>query len=175
MKKQILVLAFTALMVMMSVVPALAQGEVEVIGGSLSISAAPISITDVTLTGVAQNNIAGTTTPWTAKDPTGTGAGWNLTIAATDFTNAESKTIAVTGFEVTLLDSAILLVDGNTKPTSSRTTASALGAAQKLVSADVDTGMGTYTLQPTFTLDVPAATYAGEYTSTVTLQMVSAP
>jgi hypothetical protein len=160
-----------------SVVPAFAQGEVTVTGGTLSVTPAAITINSVTLTGLAQNNVAGTTTAWTAKDPTGTGAGWRVTVEATDFEKSgdATKTIEVEGFELTLLDTAVTLVDGNTKPTSSFATAKALGAAQTLVTAAAGTGMGTYTILPTFTLDVPADTYAGTYVSTVTLDIVSGP
>jgi hypothetical protein len=44
---------------------------------------------------------------------------------------------------------------------------------QSFVLADTDEGMGTYYLNPQFDLFVPAETYAGRYTSTVTLTLTA--
>lgn len=88
MKKQFLAVATAALVSVMSVVPAFAaDGTVEVTGGALSVSAATIAIAPVTLNGTDRNNIAGTTTAWTVVDPSGTGEGYEVSIAATDFVN----------------------------------------------------------------------------------------
>jgi len=48
-------------------------------------------------------------------------------------------------------------------------------SAQTILSAAAATGMGSYSFTPTFTLIVPAATFAGTYTATVTLAVVSGP
>lgn len=180
MKKQMLVLAVVVLMVFASIVPALADdgtGTLVLTGGSLSVSPAAITFAAFTLDGVAHPNVAGTTSAWSAVDATGSGAGWHMTVVATVPTNGASKTIPLSGLEMTLLDTAIAVVDGNTKPISSDfATATALTAsAQNLASAALGEGMGSYTLQPTFTLDVPANTYAGTYNTTITVQMVTAP
>jgi hypothetical protein len=177
MKKQILAAVLSAMLLLGSVVPAFAQGEVTVTGGTLSVTPAAITFNGVTLNGQTQNDVAGATTAWTATDPTGTGIGWSVTISATDFlkTGDATKTIPVSGFEMTLLDTAITTVAGNAQPVSSFGTAKALGATQTLVTAAAGTGMGTYGLLPTFTLDVPADTYAGDYVSTVTVSISSAP
>jgi hypothetical protein len=45
--------------------------------------------------------------------------------------------------------------------------------AQVLTTAVHDTGMGTYTYAPRFELDVPAETYAGHYTSTLTVTLIA--
>ena len=69
----------------------------------------------------------------------------------------------------------------NTKPTSQVTTLAAIpeapAAALKFASAAVDTGMGTYAINPNFELEVPAETYVGTgtYTSTITVSAVSGP
>jgi opacity protein-like surface antigen len=183
MQKQLIAIAAAALLMSATAVPALAEGgttgasgTISLTGGSLSVEAAAIGFTGFALDGTAHNDVTGTTTEWTVKDPTGTGAGWKLNISATDFTNVGGKLIPVSGFEVSLLDENIEVVAGNDAPTSSATTALVLTTEpQKLVSAAVDEGMGTYTLLPTFTLDVPVDTYAGDYSSTVTLQMLATP
>lgn len=177
MKKQFVVLAVTLLMVFASIVPALtAEGALVLEGGNLTVTPASITFAAFTLDGTDHYNVVGTTAAWNATDATGSGLGWHVTIVATVPTNAGSKTIATAGFEMELLDTAITFTDGNTKPISSFNTAKALGIeAQTLVSAAIGEGMGSYTLAPTFTLDVPAETYAGTYNNTVFVQNVSAP
>jgi hypothetical protein len=179
MKRRILAFVFIIVLASSLAVPAFADtttGSIVLTGGSLSIASQPITFTGFTLDGQAHNNVPGTTTNWVAKDPTGTGAGWHVTVSATDFITG-TRTIANTGFKMQLLDGAISVVDGNTAPTSSLTdfTAFAGESEQVLLAAAADTGMGTYNLLPTFTLDVPAQTYAGAYESTVTLTILSTP
>jgi hypothetical protein len=48
-------------------------------------------------------------------------------------------------------------------------------AAVNFFNSAVDTGMGDFTVTPTFEIAAPAATYAGVYTSTVTLTVATAP
>ncbi len=78
-----------------------------------------------------------------------------------------------------MLDSNITFTDGNTKPTSSVTSLTNIpetgGSALKFASAAVDAGMGTYTIKPNFELEVPAETFAGTYTATFTVAIVSGP
>ncbi len=179
MKKQILAVATAALVSVMSFVPAFAQqGSVTVGGGSLSVSPAAITIAPVTLNGTARIDIAGTTTAWTVTDATGLGDGWHVNIAATNFTHTVDSTryIPLAGFDAQLLSGDIDTADGNEPPTTSMGSFTVLTVeAQALASAALGKGMGTYTLLPTFQLDVPAATYAGSYVSTVTISSVSAP
>ncbi len=151
-----------------------ADAIVTVSGGSLSVTTQQISFGSVSLTG-ADQTANGTTTAWVVTDPTGTGAGYRVTIAATSFTSS-SNTIPVSGFRATLADASVTTVGGNTKPTSNMTTAAVLSTtAQTLLTAAANTGLGTYNATPTFTLLVPADTKAGSYTSTVTVTIVSGP
>ena len=78
-----------------------------------------------------------------------------------------------------MLDTNIAVVSGNTKPTSSVTSLTAIpeapAAALTFASAALNTGMGSYTLGPSFELEVPAETLAGNYSSTITVSAVSGP
>lgn len=167
---------------------AVAHGEtatVEVTGGSLSLTAANVSFGQLALTGSDQTaNSASTSNTWTAIDARGTGAGWNITVASTNFSNglegASEKVIDITGsnskFKISIADSDVTTNSGNTKPTSSVTSATDLGSvALKVVSAAVDTGMGNYTIKPAFSVGIPADTYAGTYTATVTVTVATGP
>jgi hypothetical protein len=130
----------------------------------------------VTLDGSDQTTNGTTDSAWVAKDPTGTGAGWHVTISSTDFTSVGGKTIGVALMDMQLLDESIVIADGNTKPTSSMTSMTTLSdTPQTLASAAVDAGMGAYDLTPTFQLLVPAETYAGAYTATFTVSILSSP
>ena len=176
MKKRFSIIVISILLVLLSVVPALADGNITLTGHDLTVVPQAINFVGVNLDGTDQPNVAGTTTNWTVTDARGTGAGYTVNIKATDFVNVGGKTISVTGFEMTLPNTAITELAGNDKPVSAFTTATALTTeAQPMVTAAAETGMGSYTLLPTFTLDVPAETYAGAYTSVVTLETAAAP
>ena len=135
------------------------------------------NITDVTVTG------SGTSSdPWlvafvdpgsvnvaemTADDTNMTGG----TSTITTTIEGGTTTIAVSNFQIRLLDSNILLVSGDTnKPVSTQTTfASLSGTPLKIASAAVGEGDGVYDLTPDFQLTVPAETYIGSYQATVTI------
>jgi hypothetical protein len=142
---------------------------------ALTITTAPISFPNVTLNGASQT-VDGSTTAWQA-DATGESGGWKVTVASTDFDNGSGKTIAVLNFEIRLLDTNIVRVSGDTNgPVSSQTTFAALsGTGLKIASAAVNAGDGVYDLTPDFRLTVPAQTYAGSYSATVTVSISSGP
>ena len=142
---------------------------------ALTITTASITFTGVTLDG-ADQTVNGSTSAWRA-DATGESGGWNVTVASTDFDNGAGKTIAVANFEIRLLDADIALVSGDTnKPTSTQTTfASLSGTALMIASAASGEGDGVYDLTPGFQLTVPAETYSGSYTATVTVSVSTGP
>ena len=152
-----------------------AAGALVLEASGLTITTASISFPDVTLDGTDQT-VNGSTSAWRA-DAAGESGGWNVTVAATDFDNGAGKTIAVANFEVRLLDADIVLVSGDTnKPTSTQTTFTSLsGSALKIASAASGEGDGVYDLTPGFRLTVPAETYSGSYTATVTVAISAGP
>jgi len=104
---------------------------------------------------------------------------------ATDFSDGGTRSIDISSadqeFLIQLLDTNVTVTAGNTEPVSQVATLTAIpespAAALSFLSAAVDTGMGSYTLNPNFELEVPAETYVGTgtYTSTVTITSVSGP
>ena len=264
-KRIIAMLAVLTVMAGAAVVSA-ESGTVTISVGTLAETISAVSLPGVTLDGSDQTT-TDTTNAWTAEDGTGTGDGWHLTIAATDFTtddvqevyndassgtftltydsqttgaiayNASASTVetdiealsnvtaaTVTGtgvsatpwvirfvtdsgqnimtaddgslvggtstitlalldisvtdqqFQITLSDSDVAVVAGNTKPTSSVTTKTDIAdSTVTFLSAAVNTGMGSYTLDPDLELEVPAQTHAATYTSTITVTIVTAP
>ncbi len=245
-------------------------GTVVVGGDALFVTAANVTLPAVTLTGFNQTTTS-TSNAWTAEDATGTGAGWHLTIANTDFvttsdnvqevytdgvngtftltydsqttaaineddtaatvetaienlSNVSAATVTGSGtvgtpwvirfvtdsgsgimtstdttlvstvtlatidisvsdqqFGITLVDADIAIDTsgsggGNTKPV--QTSGSLQDIADSTVTfltAPTDTGMGQYTLDPDFTLEVRAEVYAAAYTATITVTIISGP
>ncbi len=114
------------------------------------------------------------------NDFTGSGDGWNLQITSTTFTNVFSDTLPNTALTI---ESASVACDGGTCTNPNNgigyfyvvPAAATAPAAGKFFNAAVDTGMGDFTVTPTFKLAIPADTYAGDYSSTVTITVASAP
>ncbi len=181
MKKRMVILTITIILILASTGTVLADtsdtgtATANLSAGSLSITSQNISFSG-TLTGSDQTLFDGDSSDWVAEDATGSGSGWHVTIASTDFSSG-SDTIPVSSFKVRLLDSSITTVSGNTKPSSSITSYTALSTtAATLLSAEAGNGMGIYNFVPDFSLDIAADTAAhSDYTATVTVNIISGP
>ena len=168
-------LSAVAVVVMLGAAVALADTvSVAINGDTLSMTTGGNqSLTPVTLNGLDQTT-GGSLGSYLVADARGTGAGWNVVIAATDFEKVgdPTKTIPASGFQVTPAP-AVTTVAGNAAPSSF--TGVLGGGGNKILSAAIGAGMGTYQATPAVTLDVPAETYAGTYDSTVTATVISGP
>lgn len=160
-----------------------------VTGGDMSLDGVPAT---VTLPAVALNGgnaiPTGTASAGTANvsDARGTGAGWHVNSSATQLA-------AVNGSITNKLPAGYLTTDkalsvakddtssGDVPAVTAAATQQLDAGAVKLVSAPVDTatgkGMGSYkvTLQNLKLPTLPASTYAGAYTTTITYSLVTAP
>ena len=107
-------------------------------------------------------------------DARGNGAGWNVTISATAFSDGATHSLAAgtltaasqackAGVSCTLATNAI------TPPLTLSTTAA------KFFNAALNTGLGKIDITPTIQVAIPGNSYAGTYTSTITLAAVSGP
>ena len=116
------------------------------------------------------------------QDTRGLGSGWNETITSTQFTTGapNNYTLATNASSLT----GAVVSDGSgtdTDPTNSVTYPVAVPAgsgpptAVKFFNSAANTGMGKFTVTPTVGVFVPQNSYAGTYTSTVTLAIVSGP
>lgn len=154
-----------------------------VLAGTLSLSSSAAPSVSVTLNGADQD--ADYALPLSVIDATGSGAGWNLTITSTQFSTggASPKTLA-TGASKMRQRSAVCATGTCTNPTNSinccpPTTipaGSTPPAPVKFFTSAANTGMGSFTV----TVDpvrvaVPANAYAGVYTSTLTIAVVTGP
>ena len=153
--------------------------------GTLSVSAANVTLSGVTLDGTDQTSTSASgANSWSAQDSRGSGAGWHLTIDSTDFTSGV-KTIDISAadqeFKIQLTSGNIGVTAGNAAPTTSAATLTLIptapATALTFASAALNAGMGSYTLNPNFELEVPAETFVstGTYTATITVTAVTAP
>jgi hypothetical protein len=154
---------------------------VAITGGSLSEQGpTSVSATPVTLTGDDQ-----TTTysmGLTVNDPRGNGSGWNLTITSTTFTSGSNTLDTVAS---SILTSPAVVCSGTgshcTNPTNGITYPVGVPAgapaptAVKFFNAATSSGLGKFTITPTITVSIPGNTYAGTYTSTVSVAVVTGP
>lgn len=154
-------------------------GSLTVTGGLLTMAANDNpAFPEVTLDGTAQSTSDDIVID--VQDLTGTGAGWQLEVTSTTFTDG-SHTLPTTALSITGVTSGC---DGTTctDPTNSITYTSFIVPADtapptaiQFFNAAAGTGLGDFTITPTFALAVPATTYAGNYSSTVTLTIANLP
>jgi WxL domain surface cell wall-binding len=184
---------------------AIAAGTSCAMTGTVSLSAGPLTLTSPsslswssTLTGLDQSLVdtnAGDQ-QYTVNDATGSGAGWHVTAAATTFTNG-TATFPNTGTFVT--NGSVTSVTSTsapsatctgtcTLPTNSTTypvgitTAAASPTPVTIYDTAAGTGMGQVVIGGSTAPDpvgwwvnVPASATAGSYTSTITMEIISAP
>ena len=122
------------------------------------------------------------TLPLTATDTTGTGAGWNLTITSTQFTTGGGTphTLAANASTITGVTSACATgtctnPTNAVSPTVGVPAAATAPTAVKFFNAAANTGLGSFTVTPTVGVFVPSSTFAGSYSSTLTVSIVSGP
>lgn len=166
--------------------------------GSLSVSGGAPGNLAVTLSGATQEAYA-TLAGYQASDTTGTGAGWNITIQATQFVCTAGVGFCPAGGSALPLDSLLLAAPavtcasgtsctGTSSPPSitisSNSAIDTGGSGVKVASAAVNTGEGTYNFTPgavdgnsshNLVLTVPSSAYATTYNSTLTISIINGP
>ena len=147
--------------------------------------------------GLNQSSVAGEPADQTltVNDSSGTGSGWDVTVSATTFSSGShalpdtgrlefnGNTSSLTGAtpSAACVGSCVLPVDTTTYPVSIDTAASSPDAFT-IYDASAGTGTGVVTLGGAsathpigWWIQVPGSAYAGSYTSTLTLTLVSGP
>lgn len=151
--------------------------EVEVRGSVLTIN--PQLLTLIVRVGspqAAEKAIITMDSQWLAIDATGTGEGWQLNIKATELEDQAGYMIPAKALEITLSDESIYPVAGNTKPSSMILSSTPLStSSQVLAVAARGEGMGSFSLIPTFSIEIPTGTPPGTYNSLLTLTILTAP
>lgn len=170
-----------------------ADGDIGVAGSNMSMTTPTVSaFGGVTLSGEKISTTA-TLSDFTVVDPRGTGAGWSVTVQATQFTEhngtsyvAENAKVLPAG-SLTIDTGAAAAragTDSGTAPTAYDGTVDG-GSAFKVLSIAAcdatvvacDNGMGTFDVaSSTLTLNnIPAKSFAKTYKSDVTVTLVQSP
>ena len=151
--------------------------------GSLGFKSAPPNVTfNDTLNGT--NQTATSAQAIDVSDATGSGTGWNVTATSTTFTSGThtlgtgATTVAATpgvACDTGATCTAATVLGSKVSYPYTLPAAAVAPTATELFDANTGTGMGNQTVTPTWSLAIPANTFAGSYTSTWTLSLVSAP
>jgi len=153
--------------------------------GTLSSSAGGATPVNATLAGSSQT--ATFSVPITVNDNTGSGTGWGLDITASSFTcgscanalGTPTTRTLVAGLKIASEPTPTCTGSSCVNPTDPVSYASHFvvptGTAQEFYGAQMDTGMGNFTLTSTFTVTFPPTSFAGSYSSTMTISITSGP
>lgn len=150
--------------------------------GSLAFVAPPGAVTFSAAVTGADLSVT-TTQPFDISDATGSGTGWNLTATSTTFATSptvhtlSTSAVTSTSTPTNTCDTSVTCTLATNTITYPYTLPAAATAptATKLYNSAANTGMGNQTVTPTWKLAIPGNAYAGSYTSTWTLSLVSAP
>ena len=164
-----------------------ASGLATAITATGTVSGSTLSVSSSSSPSFSANLDNGDSTPTynfdlTTQDTRGTGAGWNETLTSTQFTTGAPNNYTLATGTSTVSSVAESNGSGtNTAPTNAIGYPLAVPAgstpptAVKLFNASSGTGMGKFTVTPTVGVFVPQNSFAGTYTSTLTLGLVSGP
>ncbi len=160
-----------------------ATGTATIAAGSLGFVSAPPNVNfSTTLTGLDQT--LSSTQGVDVSDATGSGTGWNLTATSTTFTTGGATPHLLATSATSLTAAPADACDSGATCTAASNTVSypyvlpagaSAPTATKMFNATANTGLGNQTVTPTWKLAVPASTFAGTYTSTWTISLVSGP
>jgi hypothetical protein len=107
-------------------------------------------------------------------DARGSGAGWNLQINASPFSDGSGHTLAAG--TVTAASSVCKAGNSCTNATNSITPPITItGTAAKFFNAALNSGLGKIDVTPTIQVAIPGNAYQGTYTTTVTLAATTGP
>ncbi len=188
------VLHIGAIAVVAAMIPstALAQAtdttSVTLTGGTLSVSAAPLAdnFPATALTGATQT-LTTNFNDWRINDATGSGAGWNVTMSASQFSDGATtpKTLPTSSLKLKApLVTAVDTLNLATAPVAQGAAPWTIdtGTAVKVFSAAANTGQGEWNMNHVnlstdkdLVLTVPANASAATYTSTITTTLTSGP
>jgi hypothetical protein len=151
-------------------------GERSISLGDISFGGTPFSHTETTLSNQSDDGVS-----LVVDDSSGTGAGWQVVLEASDFlwdqrpSSADSAYRSIPRSNFAVMPGELSVLVGNTTEGVSAFTETNFESPVKLLSADKEFGEDTYTLPLSFDVLVPANTRAGSFTSTLTLTMSLAP
>jgi hypothetical protein len=151
------------------------QATVTIDGGARTVSIAGGAFGNIPYSFVAQDDVPATFTVL-VSDATGSGTGWHVTITGDPFDGTTvGNTFAVTNLD---LASPVKTITATGSDPVSSFTANAItmtGGIQTLITAAADGGEGSYQVDYSGLLDIPAQQRADTYTSVITVAIEQGP
>ncbi|MCC6790419.1 MAG: WxL domain-containing protein [Thermomicrobiales bacterium] len=153
----------------------------KVVGGTRTASIADLSLGSIAYSHDDQKQSG--TMSLTADDSSGTNAGWNVTVLASDFAYSgdyAGEAIPSANFALTSAGDPTRIAGQGVSPKQgpmvpSTSPVGTLDVARKVVVAEKNHGKGTYGQELGVLLLVPADSVEGEYTSTITVTITAGP
>lgn len=145
-------------------------------GGDRSASVSGVNLSAVNYSHETQSSSG--TISLSVDDSTGSDAGWNVTLQASDFTDGD-RVIGAGNFGIVNAGGPGLVVgqeiDGANGPTVPAGATGSLDGARKVLYANQGYGKGTYTQELDVELLVPGQTLAGNYGANLTVNITAGP
>ncbi len=144
---------------------------ISVVGASLEFTpSTDTSLAPVTLTGI-DSTTTGLLGLLNVRDARGTGGGWNVVIASTDFALSGNPAVTISAANFTVPTAPpVNIISGSAPPTTAA--GSLAGAGLAVMNAAPGSGMGHYEVAPGLELLVPAQAFSGTYEATITQTIV---
>jgi hypothetical protein len=130
---------------------------------------APVAMSGVVLDGINAKASTGTAAAWTITNARGTNTAWSLSASATDFVSAAgtvdttARTLPASNLVIT---PGIITAGAGSDAAPSAAALTVSNVAQSLVYTTT-LGKGSFTLSPSFTLNVPANAYRSNFSAAV--------
>lgn len=147
--------------------------KVDITGGTLTITNPSIATLSAKSLEGNVNTSAGKLGEIVITDNRGTGSGWSVTLTVSDFTccngtfSIPAKNLTITPGEIETLTGSFSGVNAG----SAYTLKSSSDIAT-IITANNNSGMGSYKINPDLTLLVPSNAFAGKYSATLTITII---
>jgi len=176
-KKRFIGVAISAVLVTAMISAPAGAVTLVITPGTLNFDGGAPAISDfsgVTLNGTPQLTSL-SVDPFTVVDATGSGAGWNVLLTIPDLSDGGGHTIAASNISMTAPVVTVATTSSITNVVG-HASAGGFNAGEKIVTAALGDGEGTYLVAPRILkLTVPVTTFAATYTSAATIATVSGP
>lgn len=139
----------------------------------LSIIANALSFGEFPLTG-RSSIISGYTDPWIILDSIYSELGWYVTISGTDFKDTQNHVIPIENLSIQIPDGNINVLVGYSPPLSLVTVPASLQTtSMTIISSQIGSNSGKFSVAPIFNLQIPADVYGGTYSSQITITIMN--
>lgn len=147
--------------------------KVDVSGGALTLSNPTVATLSAASLEGSQNVSRGKLGSIEIVDNRGTGSGWTVTLAVSDFSCCNGG-FTIPASNLTITPASITTIAGSATGLTAGSvyTFKSSSDIATILSANSTAGMGSYSINPDISLIIPANAYAGTYSATLTLTII---